>query len=132
MTKEKGLTGIIENVRGFVGNRPMPLFDITTKGKSRIKFIMACTQEDERHNRLTLWRYCVGYDKTAEKIKDIKPGDRVRAMGSLIREYALDEYYKPQLDSNGNRIIREVLLLYKAELADYEKKPEIQPALITV
>ena len=128
--KEKGLTGIREDARGFVGNRPLPVLDRTMNGRSRIAFIMACGKNDERSGKFPIWRYCVGYDKISDNLANLKVGDLVKVSGWLTKEYQLDEYYKPVLDINGNKQYREVMVLYKAEIHAYEKKPALQPALI--
>lgn len=133
MAKNKGqksLTWIQETACGFVGNRPLPEYGKTTAGKSRVVFIIACNKQDEARNKLTIWRLCVAYGDLAEQIKDVKVGDLVKAQGSLYKEYKLDDYYKPLLDEHNNKIPIETLVLYKAEIRNYEKRQVLQPALI--
>lgn len=128
--KEKGLTGIREDARGFVGSRPLPLKDKTTKGRARIKFIIACGKNDENTGKLPTWRFCVGYDKVTDDLDKVKVGDLVKVSGWLTTEFLLDEYYKPVYDNWDHHRTRECLVLYKAEIVDYQKKPEVQPALM--
>lgn len=128
--KEQGLTGIREDIRGFVGSRPGPVMDRTHSGRSRIKMILACGPNNEKAGKLTTWRYCVGYDKCVDNLSNVKIGDLVHASGWLITEYQVDEYYKPLYDEKDRKLKREVLVLYKAEIKQYEKRPETQPVLI--
>lgn len=131
MTKEKGLTGIREDARGFVGSRPAPEYDRTKNGRPRIKFCIACGKTNEDDGKYPTWRYCIGYDKVAEILKDIKVGNLVKVSGWVSTESQVDEYYKPVLDEFDRPKKREVLILYKAEVAQYDKKPELQPSLIS-
>lgn len=127
---EPGLTEIKETARGFVGNRPPPKFDRTMRGnRPRVVFCIACGKPDEAKNKLVTWRYCVGYDKVAAAMAGLKVGDWVRVMGWLSTEAVTDNYYRPIVE-NGVTKKREVLVLFQAEILKYQKRPELQPALI--
>jgi len=131
MVKEKGLTGIREDARGFVGSRPPPEYDRTKKGRPRIKFCIACGKTDEESGKYPTWRFCIGYERIAEILKGVKVGNLVRVSGWVATEALLDEYYKPVLDEFDRPQKREVLIVYKAEIMQYDKKPELQPSLIS-
>lgn len=129
---EKGLTGIREDIRGFVGSKPAPKRDQTIKGRPRIKFCLASGKTDENAGKFPVWRFCIGYDKVYDDLKGLHVGSLVKASGWLVREWVVDEYYKPVINSNtGNYETREYLMLYKAEICDHQKKPALQPELIT-
>jgi len=131
MIKEKGLTGIREDARGFVGSRPAPKVDSTLNGRSRIAFCIACGKNNEKAGKFPTWRYCVGYDQVAKDLSKLKVGDLVKVNGWMITEWQTDEYYKPVLDDKGKIRTREILVLYKAEIYQREKQPALQPALIS-
>ena len=67
MSKERGLTGIRETARGFVGSKPAPVFDNTRNGRNRVRFIIACGKTNEDLGKFATWRFCVGYDDIATK-----------------------------------------------------------------
>lgn len=129
---DKGLTGIQETARGFVGSKPAPIFDETRKGRKRVRFIIACGKTNEECGKFPTWRFCVGYDDIATKhLKGLKVGELVKVWGWLSTEWLTDEYFKPVRDDNENVIKRDFLILFKAEILPHAKKPELQPALIS-
>lgn len=130
MAKEKGLSGIHETARGFVGSRPAPKFDSTRQGKSRIRFCIACGQNDEQQGKFPTWRFCVGYGAVVDKLRGLRVGNLVKASGWVSTEWETDEYSNPVQNERGVTRTRETLILYDAEVVEYEKKPELQPALI--
>lgn len=115
----KGLTGIREEARGFVGRRGLK-YDETSKGRPRIRFDIACGKSDEENGQYTTWRHCVGYDRVAELLKDIKQGYLVKCQGWVKTEAVLDEYYKPVIDEKGIAVKREYLILFAATISTPE------------
>ena len=130
MAKEKGLTGIHEVARGFVGRTPVPKLDTTKNGRSRIRFTIACGQNNESSGKFPTWRYCIAYGQVAEQLSNLKTGMLVKCIGWLSTEAMLDEYYRPITDDKGLPQRKEHLILHEAEIIEYDKKPELQRALI--
>lgn len=128
--KEKGITGIQEIVRGFVRSSPEPHFDTTkNKGRPRVRFAVTIGKHNEDAGLYATTRYCVGYDQVAKTLSGLKPNDLVKLYGWVKTEAVLDDYYRPLRDGHGYVITREYLILYKAEIRQFERKPELQPAL---
>lgn len=125
----KGLTGIREVSRGFVGNRPNPVYDTTIRGRPRIRFDIACGKPEENVGKFATWRHCVGYDVIAQKLKSLKVGDLVSCQGWVSTEWMKDEYQKPILDDEGRYRTKEYLILFQAEVILREKTPVLQPVL---
>lgn len=133
MANEKGLTGIREFARGFVGSKPAPVFDQTKAGRKRVKFIIACGMTNENMGKFPTWRFCVGYDDIATKyLAGLKVGDLVHVHGWLSTEWLTDEYYKPVRDERENIVKREYLIVFKAEIKQHEKSKPLQPELVAV
>lgn len=130
MTSEKGLTGIREDARGFVGNRPAPKYDTTRVGRSRIKFCIACGQSNESVGKYPTWRFCVAYAGIADYLKDLRVGNLVKVSGWVSTEILKDELNQPVLNEKDRTKTKEHLIVYKAEIVDYKRQPELQPTLI--
>jgi hypothetical protein len=121
MADLKGLTGIHEFARGFVGAKIK--YGQTLNGRPRVFFDIACGLTEEAHGKYPTWRHCVVYDVSALALKNLKPGDLVHCNGWVSTEYMLDEYYRPIVDANTDLPIKiEHLICYKAEIKDYVKK----------
>lgn len=121
MSESKGLTGINEIARGFVGGKVK--FGTTINGRPKIYFDIACGITDESTGHYPTWRHCVLYDNNALELKGLKPGNLVRVSGWVTTEYMLDEHYKPIVDVNtGLPIKMERLICYKGEILNYVKK----------
>ena len=131
MVDTKGLTGIREDARGFVGSKPPPIHDTTTKNnRTRIRFNIACGRNQEELGKFTTWRQCVAYSAVADILKALRVGDLVKVSGWVTTECVRDEYYKPVQDSEGRTKQREYLIVYKAEIIEREKTPHLQPSLM--
>lgn len=126
----KGLTGIREEARGFVGSKPPPIYDSTKNDRPRIRFNIACGQNKEEAGKYTTWRYCIGYDAVAQILKNLQIGDLVKVSGWITTECLKDDYYKPITDSDGRTKTREFLVLFRAEITEYRKQHELQPPLL--
>ena len=127
---EKGLTGIREDARGFVGSHPQPKMDYTKQGRARLRFSIACGRSNKQNGKYPTWRFCIAYGEVAESLKELKTGDLIKVSGWVSTEWQIDEYYKPVVDDRGVIQIREFLILYKAEITEYQKEPELQPELL--
>jgi len=132
MTEEKGLTGIREDARGFVGSYPQPKVDYTKSNRARIKFSIACGRSDKGNGKYPTWRFCVAYSEIAESLRTLRVGNLVRVSGWVSTEWQIDEYYKPVVDERGVIQTKEFLIVYKAEVVEYQKEPELQPELLRV
>ena len=127
MAEQKGLTELIEVGRGFVGNSPLPSFDKTTKGRQRVKFCAAFGKRDKEKRKYPKWRYCVGYDKIVDNLRELKSGDYVKVKGWLEVEEQTDEFYRPVIGEDGVAKTREVLILISAKKLMHEKQSDMQP-----
>lgn len=130
MVKEKGLTGIHEVARGFVGRTPYPKLETAKNGRPKIKFTIACGVREEESGKYPTWRYCIAYGDIAVKLKELKTGMLIKCIGWVSTQAMLDDYYKPVKDDKGMPVKKEYLILHEAEIKEYEKKPELQLALI--
>lgn len=134
-----GLTRLHEHGTGFVGSHPMPKIDTTKAGRPRIKFEVACGQNKEETGQFTTWRHCIGYSPAPGDIQDndivkalelIKVGDLVEFSGWVKTEGIKDDEGQLVKDNEGRYRLIEYLLLYDAQIMAYQKKAELQPALI--
>jgi hypothetical protein len=120
MDIQKGLTGINETARGFVGAKIK--LGKTLAGRPRAIFDIACGVTDESLGKYPTWRHCVVYDDYALALSKLKPGNLVHVSGWVTTENMIDEYYKPIIDVNTGLVIKiEKLICYKAEIKEYLK-----------
>lgn len=115
------LTGIDEKSRGFVAPFPPPFYGKTKNNRMVARFTLACGVTDEPKGKFAIWRKCVCYDKTAEKLENIKPGLLLKVTGYLVASPMRDEYYRVMRDRDGNPITIKILFGQKVEIMAYEK-----------
>lgn len=80
MIEHKGLTGIDENIRGFVGGKEI-VRDKTLGGRSRIFFDLCAGVEKLQDGKFPTWRHIIVYGQAADDLKDIIKGCYVEVVG---------------------------------------------------
>ena len=80
MTENKGLTGIEENIRGFVGAKAI-IRDKTLGGRSRIFFDLCSGIENLRAGVYPTWRHVICYGQAADNLAKITKGCYVEVIG---------------------------------------------------
>jgi len=120
---DKGLTGIREEARGFVGRKP--LFDFTKKGRARIRFDIYCGENNIEAGEYSTLRHCVAYGEQAENLKLLDKGSLVKCVGWITSEHLRDENNNIVIYNGTSKII-ERLILYKGEVQSYEKSDGTQ------
>lgn len=125
----KGLTGIEETARGFVGKTVR--YDKTLQGRPRLRFDIACGEADEPNGKYATWRHCFFYGDHATNLKDIKTGDLVKVSGWVVTEAILNDYSQIIMDKEGFPVKMEKLICFKGEKLEHERKPrDIQAELV--
>lgn len=118
----RGLTGIEETARGFVGKTVS--FGKTLTGKPKLRFDIACGDSDEQLGKYATWRHVFMSGDIALKLKDLKTGDLVKVTGWVETEGIFDDYRKPIVDINTGLPVKvEHLICFKGEKLEHEKKP---------
>lgn len=125
---DKGLTEIKEYIRGFVGRRGL-LFDNTQDGRSRMRFDLAAGKNDTEKNKFATWRHCIAYDKDAEYLKDLKPGDYLKISGWITTEAVRDSFMKP-IVKDGQFVTREYLICQDVKMLGYENSQRQLPLVV--
>lgn len=126
--KEKGLTGISETARGFIGRSI--LFDKTQRGRDRVRFDIYCGETKPELNKYPVIRFCVGYDAEIIKLmRDARRGSLVKVWGWLSAEGKKDDNGETEM-ANGRVQLRETLILYKVEVLSVDSISR-QLALLT-
>jgi hypothetical protein len=119
----KGLTGIEETARGFVGKTVS--YGKTLSGKPKIRFDIACGDSDEQNGKFSTWRHVYIYGDVAFSLKDLKHGDLVKVTGWVQTEGLFNEFHQAIIDqSTGLQVKTEKLICFKGEKVSYEKKPQ--------
>lgn len=109
--ENKGITGISETARGFLGRNPQ--VDKTKKdGKTRIRFQIACGHNQPERYKYAIWRYCIAYGDVADGLTDIRKGSLVKVRGWLTCEVVRDDNGFPVIH-DGVPEKREYLILYE-------------------
>ena len=124
MDNERGLTGIEENGRGFVGRYNIK-FSKTANSRDRMRFDLAFGDTDLPSLTVPTWRKCIAYDDIAVNLRDLKPGDHIRFQGYVKTEVQRDGKQKPVFDQK-KPVTIEYLIITRAEILVYE---HVQPRL---
>lgn len=122
--KEKGLTGIREVARGFVGRQRLS-YDRTSNGKTRLRFDLACGITNPEFNKYSTWRHCVAYGPVADLLRTIKVGDLVRVCGWVSTEAVLNDYMQPLIE-NGKMVFHESLVLFDGDILEHDMTKTIR------
>lgn len=132
MSKERGLTGIEERARGFVGGVQSIKFYYVGTGRACLRFDISCNKPDAEKLKFTIWRHCVVYGEMAEDFKNIRPGDLVAVRGWLELEARRDDYGRPIVE-DGQIVKRETLICWEIGKREHEKlQPALMPAAMPV
>jgi len=121
----KGLTGIEETARGFVGKTVS--YSKTLQGYPKLRFDIACGDEDAetaKQGKYPTWRHCFMSRDLAFSLKDLKTGDLVKVSGWVQTEAIFNDYGQVIIDKDGFPVKMEKLICFKGEKLAHEKKPQ--------
>jgi len=81
MSEIKGLTGITEKIRGYVGGKTIVRRRAVSSGRSTIFFDLYCGIE--KNGAFPTIRHCIVYGQAADNLKDITKGFYVEVAGFI-------------------------------------------------
>lgn len=118
--ERKGLTDGYLDARGFVGQKPK--FDLTQKGKTRVRFDISWGHGDESQGHYNTWCHCIAYGDIAERIRGVHVGSRVSIFGWISTEAVYDEYHKPVIENGKVKTEWHCLLTQVAVIEDRKNR----------
>jgi single-stranded DNA-binding protein len=113
----KGLTGCTENVRGFLGRKPLYK---KTKSGAVVYFDISWGLNDPESNRYGTWRHCIAYNQNADKLKNCKPGTFLVLTGWIVTNPVYNEAGIKQY-SDGKLVTKEYLVIETATVIERDK-----------
>jgi hypothetical protein len=78
----KGKTRGIMDIHGHAGIKSF--YNETTDGRNRLYFDVSWGINDIASHRFNTWEHCIAYDRFAEYLKNIKPGDYLHIIGYVV------------------------------------------------
>lgn len=118
--KKQALTGVKEEMTGFVGKWALSNLPCTN-GRHRIRFDFCAGNDDIQNLKLATWRKCYGYDRIADELKDLRPGDYLRVTGVIRTEVVRDINGKPVFLFDGRPARQDVLLINSYAFLNHDK-----------
>lgn len=120
VTSGKPLTGVSENMRGFVGRHNLSL-EPCVNGRKRVRFDLCAGNANLHTLTFPLWRKCVAYDGLYDTLKNIETGHLLNVSGYVLPQI---KYYasKPVFLPWGEPVLDNVIIIEKAVVTDHEKQ----------
>ncbi len=118
---ENGLTGCDENIRVFLGGRPV--MGKTSDGRDKALFDVSWGIHNPAIGKFGTWRHCVAYDKQAEYARELKPGAYLKISGWITTNQVFDENGK-RVFINGKPLTKEYLIVNTIQIIERNRSPQ--------